>query len=79
MSTQAARRSGQSTLQDTAQTIMQGNNYHPMQSQHNQSAIMQSRPQANVDKFSDKALVGYQPYQSVDSFGQSNPVMLRQA
>jgi hypothetical protein len=66
-------------LQDTGNNIMQGNAYHPMQSTHNASAIMQARQKPVVDQFSDKALVDYKPYQSVDSFGQSNPVMLRQA
>ena len=56
---------------------MQGNSYHPMQSTHNASAIMQARQKPVVDQFSDKALVDYQPYQSLDSFGQSNPVMLK--
>lgn len=39
---------------------------------------MQARQKPVVDQFSDKACVDYHPYQSVDSFGQSNPVMLKQ-
>jgi len=58
----ASNRRQSKGLQDTAKNMMQGNTYHPMQSTHNESAIMQSRQKPVVDQFSDKALVNYQPY-----------------
>lgn len=53
---------------------MQGQ-YQPMQSTHGNSAIMQARQKPFVDPFSSKALVDFQPYQSVDQF--SNPILLK--
>lgn len=54
-----------------------GSSFQPMLSNHNASAIMQARQKPAVDQFSEKALVDYLPYQSVDGFGTSNPIMLK--
>ena len=68
-----------SSLQDTGNSIMNGTTQlNPMQSTHNNSAIMQARQKPIVDQFSDKAFVDYKPYQSVDGMGTTNPVLWRQ-
>ena len=77
MSATLAKKS--SLIQDAGNSIMNGTTQlNPMQSTHNNSAIMQARPKAVVDKFSDKAFVDYKPYQSVDGMGTTNPVLWRQ-
>ena len=77
MSATLAKKS--SLIQDAGNSIMNGTTQlNPMQSTHNNSAIMQARPKAVVDKFSEKAFVDYKPYKSVDGMGTTNPVLWRQ-
>ena len=52
---------------------------YPMQSNHNSSAILASRPKATISQFSDKALLNYSAYQSVNSgIGGGNPIIVNQ-
>jgi hypothetical protein len=48
-----------------------------MQSNHNTSAIIQARPKPTVDQFSEKALVDYQSFLSVDEMGNTMPLLLK--
>ena len=74
-------------LQDTGSLIMNSsqnvvNHNHaatlyPMQSNHNSSAILAARPKATISQFSDKALLNYSAYQSVNSgLGGGNPIIV---
>jgi hypothetical protein len=57
--------------QDGQQSIL-----YPMVSNHNNSALLKSRPKPAVAQFSAKALHDYSAYQSVDDLGQSNPLLI---
>ena len=67
-------------MQETGSLILEQDGQHsvlyPMVSNHNNSSLLKSRPKPVVAQFSAKALHDYSAYQSVDDFGQSNPLLI---